>query len=119
MPLAAYKPPMPDPTSEQIGTFLTDCNLRRHAWRSFEESNRRTALRIARTPADRKDTLMTHQTATLPVDPARLADLLLAPAADANTFHQQLANQVGPRPARRLLAAAHSIAAERLWADAA
>lgn len=55
----------------------------------------------------------------LPLDPALLADLLLAPAADANTLHQQLAAQVGPRPARQLLAAAHGIAAERLWADAA
>lgn len=55
---------------------------------------------------------------TLPVDPARLADLLLAPAADANLLHRQLGRQEGPRAARRLLAAAHGIAAERLWADA-
>lgn len=62
---------------------------------------------------------LTHQTAALPLDPARLADLLLAPAADMGTLHQQLADEVGPRPARRLLAAAHGIAAERLWAAAA
>lgn len=54
----------------------------------------------------------------LPVDPALLATLLLTPAADANTLHQQLAGQVGARPARRILAAAHGIAAERLWAAA-
>lgn len=46
---------MPDPTPEQIRTFLTDCNLRRHAWHCFQKSNRRTALRIARTPATRKE----------------------------------------------------------------
>lgn len=57
--------------------------------------------------------------ATLPVDPALLADLLLAPAADANRLLQQLADQLTPRAARRLLAAAHHIAAERLWTDAA
>ncbi|MFM9629381.1 hypothetical protein ACKI10_17360 [Streptomyces galilaeus] len=56
---------------------------------------------------------------TLPFVPAQLADLLLAPAADANALHQQLAAQVDPRDARRLMAAAHGIAAQRLWADAA
>lgn len=61
---------------------------------------------------------MDRQIVTLPHDPARLADLLLAPAADCLAIHQQLATQVGPRPARRLLATAHGIAAERLWADA-
>jgi hypothetical protein len=61
-------------------------------------------------------TLMAHQIATLPLDPARLADMLLDSSADANTLHQRLADQIGPRPARRLLAAAHSIAAGRLWA---
>lgn len=55
-----------------------------------------------------------HATA-LPLTPARLADLLLTPGTDANTLHQQLADQIGARPARRLLAAAHGIAAERLW----
>jgi hypothetical protein len=110
---------MPTPTPQELAQFLNSARARRHAWHCFQKSSRRTALRIARTPADRKDTLMTHQTATLPVDPARLADLLLAPAADANTLHQKLADQVGTRPARQLLAAAHSIAAERLWADAA
>lgn len=59
------------------------------------------------------------QPATLPLAPARLADLLLAPAADANALHLQLADQAGPRDARRLMAAAHHIAAERLWTDAA
>ena len=55
----------------------------------------------------------------LPVDPAHLADLLLAPAADDNALLQQLSDQTGPLRARRLMAAAHDIAAERLWADAA
>lgn len=55
------------------------------------------------------------QTAALPLDPAQLADLLLTPATDANTLHQQLADQIGGRPARRLLAQAHSIVADRLW----
>lgn len=59
------------------------------------------------------------QPVALPLVPARLADLLLAPAADANALHQQLAAQAGPRDARRLLAAAHHIAAQRLWTDAA
>lgn len=54
----------------------------------------------------------------LPLDPALLADLLLAPAADTNALHQQMAAQVGARPARRILAAAHHIAADRLWAEA-
>lgn len=59
---------------------------------------------------------MTNQTtAALPLAPARLADLLLTPGADTNALHQQLTNQIGARPARRLLAAAHHIAAERLW----
>lgn len=109
---------MPDPTPDQIRAFLADRRLRRHAWHSFEKSSRRTALRIARTPATRKDTLM-PQPAALPLDPAKLADLLLAPAADANTLHQQLAAQVGARPARQVLAAAHSIAADRLGAETA
>ncbi|TVZ96504.1 hypothetical protein [Streptomyces sp. BK340] len=109
---------MPDPTPEQIRASLADCNLRRHAWRCFQESTRRNALRIARI-TDRKDTPMTQQTAALPVDPARLADLLLAPGADSNTLYRQLAGQVGPRPARQALAGAHSIAAERLWAETA
>ena len=55
----------------------------------------------------------------LPVDPAHLADLLLAPAADANALLRHLAAQLTPLRARRLMAAAHDIAAERLWADAA
>lgn len=109
---------MPDPTPDQIRAFLADRRLRQHAWHSFEKSNRRSALRITRTPATRKDTLM-PQTATLPLDPAKLADLLLAPAADANTIHQQLAAQIGTRLARQVLAAAHGIAAERLWAETA
>lgn len=109
---------MPEPTPEQVRTFIADCRLRRLAWDSFEKSSRRTALRIARTPAARKDTPMT-QPAALPLNPARLADLLLAPAADANTLHSQLAAQIGARLARQVLAAAHSIAAERLWAETA
>ena len=59
------------------------------------------------------------QTVTLPLVPAQLADLLLAPAADDNALYQQLAAQIPPRDARQLLAAAHHIAANRLWADAA
>ncbi|MEV4227265.1 hypothetical protein AB0J81_09175 [Streptomyces bobili] len=59
------------------------------------------------------------QPATLPATPALLADLLLAPAADANRLLQQLADQITPRRARRLMAAAHGIAAQRLWANAA
>jgi hypothetical protein len=55
----------------------------------------------------------------LPLAPAQLADLLLAPAADDNLLHQQLAAQIDPRDARRLMAAAHGIAAQRLWTDAA
>lgn len=58
------------------------------------------------------------QPAALPLSPTQLADLLLAPAADPNRLHQQLADQLTPRSARRLLAAAHHIAAERLWTDA-
>lgn len=59
------------------------------------------------------------QPIALPLVPAQLADLLLAPAADPNALLQQLADQLTPRRARRLMAAAHGIAAERLWADAA
>ncbi|MEU9670385.1 hypothetical protein AB0E25_33390 [Streptomyces bobili] len=58
------------------------------------------------------------QPIALPLVPAQLADLLLAPAADDNLLHQQLAAQVDPRDARRLMAAAHGIAADRLWAAA-
>lgn len=58
------------------------------------------------------------QPVALPLAPAQLADLLLAPSADANALHQQLAGQIPPRDARRLMAAAHHIAADRLWADA-
>lgn len=61
----------------------------------------------------------TLPTATLPLDPELLATLLLDNPADINAIHQQLANQVGARPARRLLAAAYGIAAARLWAAAA
>lgn len=61
---------------------------------------------------------MTKPVTLLPLTPARLADLLLAPNTDANLLHQHLAHQVGERPARRLLAAAHTIAADRLWATA-
>lgn len=57
---------------------------------------------------------MLTQTATLPTAPAQLADLLLAPAADTNLLHRQLADQIGGRPARQILAAAHKIAADRL-----
>ena len=58
------------------------------------------------------------QPAPLPTAPDRLADLLLTPGADANQIGQQLAAQEGDRPARRLLAAAHDIAADRLFATA-
>lgn len=71
------------------------------------------ATAIANTwPTDRSPTM--HATA-LPLTPARLADLLLTPGADANTLHRKLADQVGARPARWLLAAAHDIVANRLW----
>lgn len=60
----------------------------------------------------------TLPTATLPLDPALLATLLLDNPADINAIHQQLTTQLGARPARRILAAAHGIAAERLWAAA-
>ncbi len=55
----------------------------------------------------------------LPTAPAQLADLLLAPTADTNQLHRQLADQIGGRPARQILAAAHQIAADRLWAATA
>lgn len=109
---------MSDPTPEQLRAFLASARASRHAWHCFQKSSRRTALRITRTPASRKDTLM-PQTAALPLDPARLADLLLAPGVDTNTLYRQLADQVGARLARRVLAGAHSIAAERLWAETA
>ncbi|MGW6288861.1 hypothetical protein [Streptomyces sp. NPDC055107] len=48
----------------------------------------------------------------------QLADRLLAPSANEAELAAELAAQVGARPARRLLAAAHSIAASHLW-DAA
>lgn len=104
-----------DPTPEERARFLNSARARRHGWHCFEKSIRRTALRIARTSLPGR----TPMTAALPLDPARLADLLLTPATDANALHRQLADQIGPRPARRLLAAAHNIAAERLWAAAA
>ncbi|MEV7872649.1 hypothetical protein AB0P17_42595 [Streptomyces sp. NPDC088124] len=47
----------------------------------------------------------------VPTTPARLAGLLLDPTVDDRV----LAAQVGAQPARRLLAAAHRIAADRLW----
>lgn len=65
-----------------------------------------------------RSTTTSQPVTALPLDPARLVDLLLAPAANPNGLHQQLANQTGPRDARRLMAAAHHIAAERLWTDA-
>jgi hypothetical protein len=58
---------------------------------------------------------MLTQTTALPTAPAKLADLLLAPTADTNALHRQLADQIGGRPARQILAAAHQIAADRLW----
>jgi hypothetical protein len=58
---------------------------------------------------------MLTQTTTLPTAPAQLADLLLAPAADTNRLHRLLADQIGGRSARQILAAAHQIAADRLW----
>lgn len=51
----------------------------------------------------------------LPTDAEQLADLLLNPVTDYAGLVARLADQVGPRPSRRLLAAAHGIAADRLW----
>ncbi|MEE1735930.1 hypothetical protein PUR49_05295 [Streptomyces sp. BE147] len=49
---------------------------------------------------------------------ARLADLLLDPAVPDAEVTEGLAARVGVRQARRLLAVAHGIAADRLWAAA-
>lgn len=60
---------------------------------------------------------MPHAPVALPTA-EQLADLLLAPGTNEAALAAELTAQVGDRPARRLLAAAHSIAADRLW-DAA
>ncbi|MGQ4733458.1 hypothetical protein ACUN3E_38090 [Streptomyces sp. Ju416(a)] len=49
----------------------------------------------------------------------QLADLLLTPGINEGALNAELAVELGARPARRLLAAAHSIAANRLWGDPA
>ena len=55
----------------------------------------------------------------LPTTPGPLADLLLTPGTDPNQVSRQLAAQEGDTRARRLLAAAHGIAADRLFTEAA
>ncbi|NUV65669.1 hypothetical protein G6W57_00880 [Streptomyces sp. CAI-121] len=45
----------------------------------------------------------------------QLADLLLTPDVNELAMVAELAVELGARPARRLLAAAHGIAADRLW----
>ncbi|MFC8339220.1 hypothetical protein ACFUJX_19725 [Streptomyces rubiginosohelvolus] len=60
---------------------------------------------------------MTDVLAPLPTA-EQLADLLLTPGRSEAALTAELTAQAGARPARRLLAAAHSIAAERLWAAA-
>ncbi|WP_089117103.1 hypothetical protein [Streptomyces sp. SS07] len=57
---------------------------------------------------------MTHATTSAPTA-EQLADLLLAPDANEVVINAELAVELGARPARRLLAAAHGIAADRLW----
>ncbi|MFD6656899.1 hypothetical protein ACFWEB_17365 [Streptomyces parvus] len=49
----------------------------------------------------------------------QLADLLLTPDVNEPAMVAELAAELGARPARRLLAAAHGIAANRLWGDPA
>ncbi|MFI7890897.1 hypothetical protein ACIFUY_06490 [Streptomyces sp. CACIS-1.16CA] len=61
---------------------------------------------------------MTQPATVLPTV-EQLADRLLTPNADETALAAELTAVVGARPARRLLAAAHSIAAARLFADAA
>jgi hypothetical protein len=41
---------------EQVRRFLADCRLRRHGWARFQDGARRSALRIARKPADEPET---------------------------------------------------------------
>lgn len=48
----------------------------------------------------------------------QLADRLLAPGASEAALTAELTAQAGAQPARRLLAAAHSIAADLLFAEA-
>ncbi|MFF2864570.1 hypothetical protein ACFVSX_32400 [Streptomyces rubiginosohelvolus] len=56
---------------------------------------------------------------TVPAPTAeQLADLLLTAGINEAAVNAELAADLGARPARWLLAAAHSIAAERLWAAA-
>ncbi|MER6601174.1 hypothetical protein [Streptomyces parvus] len=49
----------------------------------------------------------------------QLADLLLTLDVNEAAVNTELAVKLGARSARRLLAAAHSIAADRLWNDPA
>lgn len=60
---------------------------------------------------------MTHAAVALPTA-EQLADLLLTPSYSEAVLTAELAAQVGARSARRLLAAAHSIAAGWLFAEA-
>ncbi|WP_329217315.1 hypothetical protein [Streptomyces microflavus] len=61
---------------------------------------------------------MTQPTA-LPLTVERLADRLLAPGVNEAVLTAELTAVVGARPARRLLAGAHRIAADRLFTEAA
>jgi hypothetical protein len=56
--------------------------------------------------------------ATVPTDPKQLADALLAPGMVYADLVARLAAQIGGRSARRLLAVAHGVAADRLSAEA-
>jgi hypothetical protein len=49
-----------------------------------------------------------------PTDPAKLADMLLDPTVSDADLYDRLTAQEGARPANRLLAEAHGIAADRL-----
>jgi hypothetical protein len=64
------------------------------------------------------DTRTAARMTELPTDTEQLADLLLNPVTDYASLVARLADQVGARPSRRLLAAAHGIAADRLWNEA-
>ncbi|SCD37662.1 hypothetical protein GA0115253_1002210 [Streptomyces sp. Termitarium-T10T-6] len=61
---------------------------------------------------------MIHPGAPAPTA-AQLADLLLTPDVNEAAMVAELAAALGARSARRLLAAAHNIAANRLWNDLA
>ncbi|MET8378022.1 hypothetical protein [Streptomyces microflavus] len=61
---------------------------------------------------------MAHTAVALPTAP-QLADLLLAPGVNEAAITAELTALAGARPARRLLAGAHRIASDRLFAEAA